>query len=108
MNDLINDFRHSIYYKYCGIICTILTVISISLYIISGFVGHNEGALLVLPLLLISIAVLILNIVVFVLLTGMSLVKTPTEGKTSIISDIGYIFSLAFIIFVILFITFKN
>lgn len=101
MKNFINKIRSSIYYKICGFISGVLTILSILVYHSTKLFYEGEAALLVLPLLSISVMILFLDFIVFTLLTVLAIfIKNRKEQKTNIVADIGYISTLCFLIFI--------
>ena len=106
---MLDKFRSSIFYKICGIICTIISAFSLLLYNLphsSSFKG--EGALLVLPVLLLFAATSIIDVLVYIVLSLIAFISalsnesSDNKTKTNIIADIGYFFTTCFILYLIL------
>ena len=100
MKKSINEIRSSVFYKLCGFICGILTILSIFVYNATKLFYEGEAALLVLPLLFISVVILFLDFIVFIVLTILaSFLRNRKEQKVNIVADIGYVLTLCFLIF---------
>ncbi len=101
---MLNQFRSSIAYKLCGFICGVLSAISLFLYKLpSSDSFKGEGALLLLPTLLIFIAITIIDALIYIVLTIIAYVSTNISDdkiKTNILADLGYLYSTGFMIFI--------
>lgn len=107
--NMLDKFRSSIFYKLSGIICAIISAFSLLLYNLPHSNSlKGEGALLVLPVLLLFVAASIIDVLVYIILTLIAFISalsnesSDNKSKTNIIADIGYIFTTGFIIYLIL------
>ena len=98
MIHFINDFRSSFPYKSGSIISCILSFITYSVYCSANSSCHGEGALLLLPILLIKNGLLFLTILFFFIFNLSALVLTLNniieKHSFNIFSDIGYFISV--------------
>ena len=104
MINFINDFRSTLPYKIGSIISGIISLLTILVYnsIFSTYM-KGEGALLVLPALIIAVILLIINTGLFALTNILAYLAVPliqdNKHKFNIFSDIGYFISICSIFY---------
>ena len=104
---MLDKFRSSKYYKLCGFICCILSVISIILFFLLFFSDFfkGENILLVVPIGILSILLFFTDALIFVILTYKAYLSTYSEESSNnkiefnIIADIGYLFTTVYMIY---------
>ena len=105
---MLKKFRASKYYKICGFVCGILSVIILlltySLLCTDFFKGEN--ILIALPLVPVLFLILFIDALVFVILTCQAFTSANSKennnnNKTevNIIADIAYLFTTVFMLF---------
>ena len=102
MFDLIADIRCSLPYKSGSIICGILSLIAFFGYNLThSHMCQGEGALLVLPILLITTLASLLDILIFIGFNIFSFIwvffKEKQGYQYNIFADIGYFFTIIFL-----------
>ena len=103
---MISKFRNTIYYKLCGNICGVLSLLLSFLLTIVYFSMHhlsnNEMALLILPIFIVILLIGILDELLFIIFNILSIVAMFKNDNSEIkqhlfFTDVGYFFT--FILF---------